>query len=138
LTDTISPERRSALMARIRSQDTQPEMVVRRMLHALGYRYVLHDRRLPGTPDLVFPSRKAVVFVHGCFWHGHNCKLASKPKSNSGFWLAKIAGNATRDTKQRRKLRSLGWRCAVVWECHTRRKDLGLLQRRLVRFLEEG
>nr|WP_081502627.1 very short patch repair endonuclease [Variovorax sp. CF313] len=127
---------RSALMGRIRSVDTKPELVVRRMLHRLGYRYVLHDKRLPGKPDLVFPLRKAVIFVDGCFWHGHDCRLGSKPKTNAAFWQNKILGNKRRDMRHRRTLRKLGWRVATVWECSTRLGDLSRLERRLVRFLE--
>ena len=134
--DTISVERRSALMSRIRAKDTKPELVVRRMLHRLGYRYVLHDGRLPGKPDLVFPAWGAVVLVHGCFWHGHGCALASKPKSNKDYWVGKLARNAAHGVRNMRQLRSLGWRVAVVWECATQRKDLTGLERRLVRFLE--
>lgn len=135
LTDTISAERRSALMARIRSKDTKPELVVRRLLHGLGYRYVLHDKRLPGSPDLVFPSRRKVIFVHGCFWHGHSCTLASNPKTNTEFWMTKIEGNSRRDKQHRRALVKLGWDVGVVWECSTRRHDLSLLARRLTKFL---
>lgn len=131
----MTPAERSAFMARIRSKDTQPEMVVRRLLHSLGYRYVLHDQRLPGKPDLVFPSRGAVILVDGCFWHGHACTLGSPPKSNVVFWQQKIDGNRKRDLRHRRKLRRLGWRVLVVRECATRVKDLLPLQRRLVAFL---
>ena len=133
----MSAEHRSALMARIRSVDTQPEMVVRRLLHGLGYRYILHDKRLPGKPDLVFPSRNAVVQVHGCFWHGHSCSLASKPKSNSLFWTSKIQGNRQRDTRNEKSLHQLGWRIVTVWECETRAKSLKHLERRLTRFLDK-
>jgi DNA mismatch endonuclease, patch repair protein len=136
--DTISVARRSALMSRIRAEDTKPELVVRRMLHRLGYRYVLHDVRLPGKPDLVFPARGAVVLVHGCFWHGHGCALASNPKSNKDYWVGKLARNTARDARNMRKLRSLHWRVAIVWECATQRKDLTGLERRLVRFLDRG
>lgn len=136
--DTMTPADRSALMSRIRSKDTKPELVVRRMLHRLGYRYVLHDKRLPGKPDLVFPSKRAVIVVDGCFWHGHNCSLGSKPKSNADFWLTKIQGNKARDARHRRALRSLGWRVLVVWECSTRASDLSRLQRRLVNFLDSS
>ena len=136
LMDTISVEQRSSLMSRIRSKDTQPELTIRRLLHRLGYRYVLHDGRLPGKPDLVFPSRRAAVFVHGCFWHGHGCALASTPKSNGGYWVGKLARNAARDTRHMRDLRRLGWRVTVVWECATQKRDLSSLERRLVRFLD--
>ena len=130
-----TPER-SALMARIRSKDTRPELTVRRMVHALGYRYVLHDRRLPGTPDLVFPSRHAVIFVDGCFWHGHDCGKRGTPKRNADFWERKIARNMARDRRDRRALRRLGWRVLVVRECAIRGPALVRLQLRLIAFLE--
>lgn len=133
--DKLSREARQALMGRIKSKDTQPELVVRRLVHGLGYRYVLHDRRLPGAPDLVFPSRKKVVFVHGCFWHGHGCGRGFKPKSNAAFWAAKIDTNRVRDRRQRCRLRRMGWRVLIVWECATRPDRGAALQRRLVSFL---
>lgn len=136
--DTISTAQRSSLMSRIRSKDTQPELTVRRMLHRLGYRYVLHDGRLPGKPDLVFPSRGVAMFVHGCYWHGHGCNLASTPKSNQGYWLGKLERNAARDMLHMRDLRRLGWRVCVVWECATRKRDLSNLERRLIRFLDRS
>ena len=105
-------------MSRVRSKDTKPEMRVRRLVHGLGYRYRLHVRELPGTPDLVFPSRRAVIFVHGCFWHRHeNCALARLPKSRLDFWRKKLESNTTRDAAQQERLRELGWRVLVVWEC---------------------
>jgi len=122
-------------MSQIRSTDTKPEMAVRRMLHRLGYRYVLHDKRLPGKPDIVFPSRKAVILVDGCFWHGHGCRLAALPRTNAAFWRSKIEGNKRRDARNRRALRNLGWRVATVWECSLQGDDLVRLERRLVRFL---
>jgi DNA mismatch endonuclease (patch repair protein) len=135
MADRLSPEGRSALMGRIHSKDTLPEMVVRRMLHAMGYRYVLHDRRLPGSPDIVFPSRKKIVFVHGCFWHGHHCGRGFRPTHNAQFWSAKIDGNRARDRKNARRLRAEGWSVLTVWECATRRGRLAALERRLALFL---
>lgn len=118
MTDTLSPRKRSERMSRVRSKDTKPEMRVRRLVHGLGYRYRLHVRELPGTPDLVFPSRRAVIFVHGCFWHRHeNCALARLPKSRLDFWRKKLESNTTRDAAQQERLRELGWRVLVVWEC---------------------
>ncbi|HLN24331.1 MAG TPA: very short patch repair endonuclease [Patescibacteria group bacterium] len=108
---------RSENMSRIRSKDTQPEMRVRRALWAAGLRYRLHDKRLPGHPDLVFPGRRSVVFVHGCFWHGHGCHLFKWPSSREEFWRAKIAGTIERDRVAMERLRATGWRVAVVWEC---------------------
>jgi len=124
-------------MSAIRGKDTKPEMVVRRMLHALGYRYRLHDRSLPGSPDLVFRSRGKVIFVHGCFWHRHNCKLGRpKPKTHSNFWENKLAANKARDLKHRRQLRTAGWTVFIVWECQTSYKKLDSLAHRLIGFLE--
>ena len=118
MTDTLSPRERSERMSRVRSTDTKPEMRVRRLVHGLGYRYRLHVRERPGTPDLVFPSRRAVIFVHGCFWHRHeNCALARLPKSRLDFWRKKLESNTTRDAAQQERLRELGWRVLVVWEC---------------------
>lgn len=134
--DRITPERRSANMARIRSKDTKPEMVVRRLVHALGYRYRLHRKDLPGKPDLVFESRKAVIFVHGCFWHRHadpKCKNAVLPKSRTQFWDDKFAKNVQRDAANMAKLLSMGYRVLVVWECEL--NDTGFLEDRLSRFL---
>lgn len=133
--DSMAPEERSALMARIRSTDTAPELVVRRLMHRMGFRFRLHQRHLPGKPDLVFAGRKCIVLVHGCFWHRHGCGLSSKPKSNSAYWEEKIAANMARDTRNRRLLRKLGWHVMVVWECETRRADLTSLARKLQRFL---
>ncbi len=105
------------MMAGIKSANTSPEMLLRRGLHALGWRYRLHGRGLPGKPDLVFPSRRAVIFANGCFWHGHSCHLFKWPKSREEFWRTKIAGNIGRDRRVRDALRADGWRIADVWEC---------------------
>jgi DNA mismatch endonuclease (patch repair protein) len=113
-------------MARIRSRDTGPEMTVRRLLHAMGCRYRLHRRDLPGSPDIVFASRKLVILVHGCFWHRHpdpGCRNAVLPKSNTDFWLAKLNRNVTRDAEVQLKLAALGYRVLVVWECETGNGD---------------
>ena len=105
-------------MAAIRSNDTLPELALRKALHALGLRYRVNDRRLPGKPDIVFPRHRAVVFVHGCFWHRHaDCKVASTPKSNTGFWLDKFAKNVARDERTGISLCAAGWRIFVAWEC---------------------
>jgi DNA mismatch endonuclease (patch repair protein) len=117
LPDVVSPEVRSRMMAGIGPANTKPEMLLRRGLHALGWRYRLHDRRLPGRPDLVFPGRRAVIFVNGCFWHGHDCHLFRWPQSRAEFWLEKISGNIRRDRRTREELLAGGWRIAEVWEC---------------------
>ncbi|MBK9325892.1 MAG: DNA mismatch endonuclease Vsr [Hydrogenophilales bacterium] len=133
--DNISPEARGRQMARVRAKDTRPEMAVRRLVFGMGYRYRLHDARLPGTPDLVFAGRGKVLFVHGCFWHRHeNCELARLPKSRLDFWLPKLEGNQTRDRVNQRLLRKSGWRILVVWECELR--DMPKLTRKIRRFLE--
>lgn len=105
-------------MKRVGCKDTAPELAVRRYLHSVGLRYALHRRDLPGKPDLVLPRRRSVVFVHGCFWHGHGCRHGSvKAKSNSAYWLAKIEDNRRRDRHQQAELRQLGWRVEIIWEC---------------------
>jgi len=107
-------------MSRVRSKDTGPEMRVRRLLHGLGYRYRLHDRSLPGCPDLVFAKWGAVIFVHGCFWHSHEgCPSNRQPKSNRAYWASKRAGNVARDRTNERLLRRAGWKVLVIWECET-------------------
>lgn len=118
--DTLSPERRSALMKRVRRSDTKPEVTLRKALHKLGFRYVIGDKRLPGTPDLVFPKYKAAVFVHGCFWHGHDCRQGRAPSSNTHYWGEKIPANQARDARKAGTLRDLGWRVLTVWECELR------------------
>ena len=116
--DIVTPERRSRMMSGIRGRDTRPELAVRRYLHSQGLRYRLHVRDLPGRPDIVLPRHRTVVFVHGCFWHRHNgCRFAYTPKSRADFWLPKLEGNVVRDARDQRRLRDLGWRIAVVWEC---------------------
>ncbi|MGC8209882.1 very short patch repair endonuclease [Ralstonia pseudosolanacearum] len=116
--DSVSVARRSEIMARVRSRDTKPELLVRRLIYAMGYRYRLHAKDLPGKPDLVFRSRRKVVFVHGCFWHRHpGCALARLPKSRREFWLPKLAANRKRDIKNERALQDAGWKTLVVWEC---------------------
>jgi DNA mismatch endonuclease (patch repair protein) len=125
---------RSRVMRAVKSRDTKPEMVVRRLAHRLGYRHRLHRPDLPGKPDLTFPSRRKVVFMHGCFWHGHNCARGARvPKNNRDYWTAKIARNKARDTKNCDRLRAMGWSVLTVWECQT--KDAGL-EPRLRAFLE--
>ena len=126
---TVDPAR-SAQMARVRGKDTKPEMVVRRLVHAMGYRYRLHRKDLPGKPDLVFPRLRKIIQVHGCFWHQHPdpaCRRARIPKSRREFWVPKLEGNARRDIENERALRELGWDVLVVWECETtpsRREEL--------------
>ena len=121
-------------MSRIKGRDTKPEMAVRRTLHRLGYRFRLHDSRLPGRPDLVFPSRKKAIFVHGCYWHGHSCKYGrAQSKTNRSFWLEKLRGNRLRDARALRLLRRQGWGVLVVWECGVKKATW---QTRVTRFLD--
>jgi DNA mismatch endonuclease, patch repair protein len=125
---------RSANMRAIRSEGMRPEMAVRKLVHNLGFRFRLHRRDLPGNPDLVFPAKRKVIFVHGCFWHSHEaCKVAHLPKSNLNYWIPKLERNQTRDAKNLLLLKELGWRVLVVWECET--KDQLSLRKRLARFL---
>lgn len=129
-TDVYPPEKRSAVMARVKARDTTPERIVRKALWGLGARYRLHRRDLPGSPDIVLPGRKLVVFVHGCFWHGHDCARGARvPKANRDYWLAKVARNRARDGVSREKLEALGWRVLTVWECEL--KDAEALEARL-------
>ncbi len=122
------------MMAGIRGKDTKPELVIRRGLHALGFRFRLHDRRLPGAPDLVLPRWRAVILVHGCFWHGHRCRYGKLPKSRLEFWGPKIAANRVRDNRTLNSLRGMGWSVLVVWQCQT--KDLEKLEKRIAAFLD--
>ena len=124
MVDSLSPETRSKMMGRVRSKDTGPEMIVRRTLHRLGYRYRLHHAGLPGKPDIVFARRRKVIFVHGCFWHRHDCPRASMPKSNTEFWTLKFKRNIVRDNAVLDALRALGWSVLVAWECETKDQDL--------------
>jgi DNA mismatch endonuclease (patch repair protein) len=125
MTDIVDPNTRSKIMASIRSKNTKPEFKVRRGLHQLGVRFRLHRRDLPGSPDLVFPKHRAVLFVHGCFWHRHDsCKLAYTPSANSQKWVEKFKANVERDRRQVAMLREAGWRVFVIWECVLRAKDL--------------
>lgn len=135
-TDTLSPVQRSELMSRVRSKDTKPEMRVRRMVHAMGYRYRLHHGKLPGRPDMVFPERRKIIFVHGCFWHRHeDCRRNRTPKSRREFWDAKLEKNRLRDLENQSKLRALGWDVLVVWECET--EEAAGLPGRIMSFLED-
>lgn len=134
--DTISPAQRSALMGRIRSKDTKPEIAVRSMLHALGFRFRLHREDLPGRPDIVLPRHRKIILVQGCFWHGHTCRLASTPKSNEGYWSAKIGGNRARDARNREALELQGWRILELWECEIRETEQ--LRSTLCAFMTNG
>ncbi|RXT19407.1 MULTISPECIES: very short patch repair endonuclease [unclassified Bosea (in: a-proteobacteria)] len=132
--DRLSPDRRSWLMSRVASKNTTPEMVVRRLLHGLGYRYRLHTRDLPGRPDLVFKSKKKAIFVHGCFWHRHSgCRKATNPKTSIEFWQKKFERNVQRDAQVVEQLQTNDWQVLTVWQCET--KDLPTLKLKLQAFL---
>jgi DNA mismatch endonuclease (patch repair protein) len=136
MTDQFTTEERSAIMRRVRSVDTDPELRVRRMVHQLGFRFRLHRKDLPGRPDLVLAGLKQIVFVHGCYWHQHSCDGAKRPATNRRYWNSKLDKNVERDKKNLRLLRRLGWRVMTVWECELRNPER--LERRLLRFLNLG
>jgi DNA mismatch endonuclease, patch repair protein len=122
--DKLTKAERSSLMSRVRGKDSKPEMVVRRIVHRMGFRYRLHAADLPGKPDLVFAARKKIVFVHGCFWHGHNCRAGrNKPATHTAYWNTKLERNVSRDRATTAKLRRLGWRVLSVWECQLREQE---------------
>lgn len=133
--DPLAPEVRSLVMSKVRAQHTTPELIVRRIVHAMGYRFRLHRRDLPGCPDVVLPRLGAVILVHGCFWHRHTCPRGrSEPSTRPAFWRAKFTANASRDRRAIRALRRKGWRVLVVWECQTR--DIDRLEKRIKKFLD--
>lgn len=132
--DSISREKRSWVMSRIKNKDTSPEKKVRSLLHRLGYRFRLHKKNLPGTPDIVLPKYKSVIFVHGCFWHRHDCKSGNRlPKSRVEYWSAKLEGNRIRDILIQASLKERGWKVLVLWECML--KDEAVLKEALKNFL---
>jgi DNA mismatch endonuclease, patch repair protein len=129
-----SPEVRRRTMQAVKGEDTAPEMLVRRMIHALGFRYRLHRRDLPGCPDIVFSRLRKIIFVHGCFWHGHDCARGARmPKTNADYWSAKINRNRARDTETAKQLHADGWDVVIIWECET---GIETLRDRLIKFLE--
>jgi DNA mismatch endonuclease (patch repair protein) len=136
-TDVFDKAKRSAVMRRVKGRDTKPEMVVRRALTRLGARYRLHRKDLPGSPDVAMPGRRLAVFVHGCFWHGHDCARGARvPKQNRDYWTAKVARNRARDEKAREALAALGWRVETIWECEL--KDPAGLEARLRSLLSKN
>lgn len=133
--DTLTRCERSKQMALVRSKDTQPELIVRKIARSCGYRFRLNVPDLPGKPDLVFPKRNKAIFVHGCFWHGHNCRRGrNRPQSNTGYWRSKLLRNKGRDQENRRLLRQMGWKLLVVWECQL--GNLERLRSRIKKFIE--
>lgn len=133
MVDRVSPAIRSRIMASVPGKSTKPEILVRSIAHSMGYRFRLHRRDLPGKPDIVFPGRKSLVFVNGCFWHGHECKREKMPKSNKPFWDDKIKNNRLRDERVLSELKTLGWKVLTIWECET--KDPEIVKRKLSEFL---
>lgn len=139
MAERITKTQRSRIMAAVKSTDTEPEMIVRRMVHAMGYRYRLHVKSLPGAPDLVFPRLEKIIFVHGCFWHQHRCKRGHRmPATRRAYWKKKLEGNRRRDAANRRRLRRLGWRVLTIWECQLRADRIEATSLRIRAFLAQG
>lgn len=137
MVDVLSPEQRKLNMSRIHSKDTMPELIVRSLVHRMGFRYSLHNKSLPGKPDLVFAKKAKVIFVNGCFWHMHKCKYGRvRPATNADFWEEKREATKLRDNKNRKELMKQGWKVLIVWECRTR--DLNSLSTKLVEFLKDN
>ncbi|MEW6534785.1 MAG: very short patch repair endonuclease [Candidatus Auribacterota bacterium] len=128
---------RSLLMSKVDSKNSTPELIVRKLIYSLGYRYRLHRKDIPGTPDIVFSKRKKVIFVHGCFWHRHeNCSKSTTPKSNVEFWINKFSTNIQRDKSNYKKLDAMGWKYLVIWECETKKSGIDVLTQKIVEFLQ--
>ncbi|MEX0586259.1 MAG: very short patch repair endonuclease [Pirellulales bacterium] len=138
MADTVTKAKRSRIMAAVKSKDTAPELLVRRLVHALGYRFRLHVRSLPGTPDLVFPRLRKIINVNGCFWHMHHCPRCRVPTARRGYWVAKMQRNAARDKRTKRALRRGGWQVLTIWECQTLRLRGDRLREKLAGFLASG
>ena len=137
MADTRTPEQRSRIMASVGSRDTGPEKTVRKLLHGMGYRYRLHVSNLPGRPDIVLPRYRKVIFIHGCFWHGHlGCSKSGRPKSNVSYWNEKIERNRQRDSSAVRSLHNLEWNVLVIWQCQLR--DIERLRKRIERYFADG
>lgn len=139
MADIFSKAKRSEIMAKIRGKETKPEILVRKYLFSKGFRYKKNDGKLPGKPDIVFPKYKTIIFVHGCFWHGHKCRASKTSKTRKEFWLQKINSNTTRDLCNQEKLIEQGWRIVIIWECEIRTRalflrEMGRLQRKIKRF----
>lgn len=137
--DVVSPEKRSNMMAGIKGKNTKPEILIRKALHAQGFRFRLHNSQLPGKPDIILPKYKTVILVNGCFWHGHlNCRLFRLPKSRTQFWEEKINGNIARDMKNQKALAGAGWRQIIIWECALKNKKISQIEsvvEKITRFL---
>ena len=133
--DMFSDKKRSKIMQNIKSKNTKPELVIRKLLHSKGYRYKIHDKKLPGKPDIVMPKLKVVVNVHGCYWHYHGCNKSNIPKTQTRYWLNKLENNKKRDFQNKRKLIKLGWKVIDVWECTLKKKNLDKTLNRLERMI---
>jgi DNA mismatch endonuclease, patch repair protein len=135
--DVFDTEKRSEIMRRVKGRDTTPELLVRRLVHRMGYRFRLHRKDLPGKPDLVFPGRRKIIFVHGCFWHGHTCRRGrNRPSTRREYWDRKLDRNKERDQQTTRRLRRMGWSVLIVWECQLRPSKIDTTLRRIQRFLD--
>ena len=137
MADIFNKKKRSQIMGRISGKDTKPELIIRKALFSEGYRYRLHRKDLPGSPDIVFPSLKKVIFVNGCFWHGHNCKKAALPTTNKRFWKKKLTGNKERDKLNLLKLKKEGWKVLIIWQCEIKKSILERQINRIKIFLEK-
>jgi DNA mismatch endonuclease (patch repair protein) len=137
MADVFSKKKRSQIMSNITGKNTMPELIIRKALFSEGYRYRLHRKDLPGNPDIVFPSRNKVIFINGCFWHGHNCKKAALPETNKQFWKKKINGNVERDKTNSIKLKQMKWKSFVVWQCEIKKGTLGKKIKQIKTFLEK-
>ena len=136
MADIFDKEKRSEIMSKISGKNTKPELIIRKALFAEGYRYRLHRKDLPGNPDMVFPSRKKVIFINGCFWHGHNCKKAALPETHREFWEKKLNGNKERDKRNLVKLKAMGWKNLVIWQCQIKKSTLKTQIDKIKAFLE--
>lgn len=137
MADIFTPEKRSKIMSKVKQKDSKQEMFVRKLTHSMGYRYRLHKEGLPGKPDLVFPKYKKVIFVHGCFWHGHEgCRRSALPSTNVEFWRKKISGNVKRDKLTYKRLEKLGWGILIIWQCEIKQFEKENLKRKISNFLD--
>ncbi|MCK4829673.1 DNA mismatch endonuclease Vsr [bacterium] len=137
MADIFDKKKRSQIMGRISGKNTKPELIIRKALFSEGYRYRLHRKDLPGNPDIVFPNRKKVIFVNGCFWHGHSCKKAALPTTNKSFWEKKLTGNKERDKRNLAKLKAMGWKSMVIWQCQIKKNTLETQINKIKVFLEK-
>lgn len=136
MADIFDKEKRSEIMSKISRKNTSPELIIRKALFAEGYRYRLHRKDLPGNPDIVFPSKKKVIFINGCFWHRHNCKRAALPTTNIDFWEKKLSGNKERDNRNLEKLKKMGWESLVIWQCQIKKNKIKDQVKHISKFLE--